>query len=117
MKGCDKANAVVLSRPYSVTASRAVKSLFIANRDCSYYVDNKYSCTQNARTGVKYTETSKYSKIQSLSVHKKPFFGLSHSMTDDAILRYLGFILSLKFLEHTSVCTDNLVSNDCLNAA
>lgn len=37
MKGCDKANTVVTSRPDSVTASRAVKSLFMAKRDCSYY--------------------------------------------------------------------------------
>lgn len=116
MKGCDKANTVVQSRPYSVTGSRAVKSLFMANRDCSYYVD-KYSYTQYARTGVKYPQTSKYSKIQSLPVHKKPFFGLSHIMTDDAIPRYLGLILSIKFLEHTLVCTDNLLSNDCPNAA
>lgn len=45
MKACDKANTVVQRRPYSVTGSRAVKSLFMANRDCSYYKYCKYSYT------------------------------------------------------------------------
>lgn len=49
MKGCDKANTVVQSRPYSVTASRAVKSLFMANRDCSYYVDNTATPSMQGR--------------------------------------------------------------------
>lgn len=39
MKGCAKANSVVTSRPVSANTSSIAKSLFMAKRDCSYYVD------------------------------------------------------------------------------
>lgn len=58
MKGCDKANTVVTSRLDSVTASRAVKSLFMAKRDCSYYVDLKPECKNFTHVVVSLQEIS-----------------------------------------------------------
>lgn len=58
MKGCDKANTVVPSRPDSVTASRVVKSLFMTKRVCSYYVDLKPECKNFTYVVVSFQEIS-----------------------------------------------------------